>query len=70
MLITKEQQEALVHNYIKSGRNLDECVGFIDGVEKAMELITRLYEQQLKTNKSKYKSKTNENLHNHVSNNS
>ena len=67
MLITKEQQEAIVHNYIKSGRNLDECVGFIDGVEKTMELIERIYKES-ETNKSKYK--TNENLHSNLSDNS
>lgn len=42
MLITKEQQEALINNYIKSGRTMDECVGFIDGIEQVMELIKKL----------------------------
>tara|TARA_R110000868_G_scaffold103241_2_gene284360 strand:- start:4987 stop:5136 length:150 start_codon:yes stop_codon:yes gene_type:complete len=42
MLITKEQLEAIVNNYIKSGNNQDACIGFIDGVEKVMELITKI----------------------------
>ena len=66
MLITKEQQEALVHKYIKSGKSTDECIGFINGIEQTMELIERLYEEKLKTNKSK----TNENLHSNLSDNS
>ena len=37
MLITKEQQEAWVDNYIKAKHTQDECIGFIDGIEKAME---------------------------------
>lgn len=39
MIITKEQQEALINNYIKKGYNQDACIGFIDGVEKTMELV-------------------------------
>lgn len=42
MLITKEQQEALIANYNKEGHSRDECLGFIDGVGKTMELIIRL----------------------------
>jgi hypothetical protein len=42
MLITKEQLTALIVNYIKSGNNQDACVGFMDGVEKVMELITKI----------------------------
>jgi hypothetical protein len=57
MLITKEQQEALVHKYINEKHNTDECIGFIDGVYEAMKLIERIYKES-ETNKSKYKSKT------------
>ena len=40
MLITKEQQQALIINYIKkNGANRDSCSGFMDGVEAIMELI-------------------------------
>ena len=42
MIITKEQQEALISNYVKQKHNQDECIGFIDGVEKLMELINKL----------------------------
>jgi hypothetical protein len=69
MLITKESQEALVHNYLKRGYSTDQNIGFIDGVEKAMELIERIYKES-EINKSKYKSKTNENLHSNLSDNS
>ena len=41
MLITKEQQEALINNYAKENHSQDECLGFIDGVEKAMELVEK-----------------------------
>jgi hypothetical protein len=42
MLITKEQQEALINNYVKEKHSQDEVMGFIDGVHKTMELIIRL----------------------------
>lgn len=42
MLITKEQQEALVNNYIKAGHSQDECIGFIDGLNKMLEQVSSL----------------------------
>lgn len=42
MIITKEQQEALINNYIKEKHSNDECIGFIDGVEEIMNLISVL----------------------------
>lgn len=42
MLITKEHQEALISNYNKQGHSQDECLGFIDGIGKLMELIIKL----------------------------
>ena len=42
MLITKEQQEALIDNYIKEGHNIDECTAFIDGLVKTIELLERI----------------------------
>ena len=42
MLITKEQQEALVDKYIREKNNQDECIGFIDGLAAMLELIERL----------------------------
>jgi hypothetical protein len=67
MLITKESQEALIHNYIKRGYSTDQNIGFIDGVHETMELIERIYKES-EINKSKYK--TNENLHSNLSDNS
>ena len=42
MIITKEQQEALVDKYIKEKHNQDECVGFIDGLNAMLELISKI----------------------------
>jgi hypothetical protein len=42
MLITKEQQEALLTNYINSGKSQDECIGFMDGMEQLITLIAKL----------------------------
>ena len=42
MLITKEQQEALVDNYIKANHSGAEILGFMDGLEALMDLIERL----------------------------
>lgn len=39
MIITKEQQESWIMNYINDGHSQDECIGFIDGVEKAMSVL-------------------------------
>lgn len=39
MLITKEQQEAWVDAYVKEKHNSDECIGFIDGVNKALDVV-------------------------------
>jgi hypothetical protein len=42
MLITKEQQEALICKYIKEKHNQDECIGFIDGIEAILELLIKI----------------------------
>jgi len=42
MIITKEQQEALISNYVKQKRSTDECIGFIDGINATIELINKL----------------------------
>lgn len=39
MIITKEQQEAWIDAYVKQGHTQDECIGFIDGIEKAMSIV-------------------------------
>lgn len=41
MLITIEQQQALIDNYAKT-HNTREVIGFIDGLEALMDLIKRL----------------------------
>jgi hypothetical protein len=43
MIITKEQLEALISNYSKD-HSVDEICGFIDGIHKVMELITKINE--------------------------
>lgn len=42
MLITKEQQEAILNNYIKAKHSTDECVGFMDGMVAMLDLVSRL----------------------------
>lgn len=42
MLITKEQQEALLDNYIKANHSGAEIMGFIDGLEALMDLIEKI----------------------------
>jgi ketol-acid reductoisomerase len=42
MLITKEQQEALLDKYIRENHNTDECIGFIDGMNALFELISNI----------------------------
>lgn len=42
MLITKEQQEAILNNYIKAKHSADECVGFIDGMVAMLDLVSKL----------------------------
>ena len=42
MLITKEQQEAIVNKYVKEKHSTDECIGFIDGINATIELINSI----------------------------
>ena len=42
MIISKEQQEAWISNYVKEKHNQDECIGFIAGIEKIMSVINSL----------------------------
>ena len=42
MIVTKEQQEALLSNYIKEKHSQDECIGFIDGINAILELFARI----------------------------
>ena len=48
MLITKEQQEALVQNYMNENHTTDECIGFVDGINKTLELIEKINESKSK----------------------
>ena len=42
MILTKSQQEKIVEKYIKEKHNIDECAGFIDGINATIELINKL----------------------------
>jgi hypothetical protein len=42
MLVTREQQEAVLNNYVNQGKNYDECQGFIDGMEAMFNLIAQI----------------------------
>ena len=39
MLVTKEQQEEWLNAYIKEGHSMDCCMGFIDGIDKALSYM-------------------------------
>ena len=42
MIITKEQQEAWVRNYIDKGEfSLDKYIGFTDGIQKAFSVVNK-----------------------------
>lgn len=53
MLITKEQQQALIDGYIKAKHNQDECSGFIDGVEAIMKLVSDIEGQRTFTDRQR-----------------
>lgn len=42
MILTKEQQEAILEKYAKDNHNTDECIGFVDGINATIELINKL----------------------------
>jgi hypothetical protein len=42
MIVTKEQQEKMLNKYIKEKHNTDECSGFVDGINAALELVNKL----------------------------
>ena len=46
MLITKEHQESMVEKYKNAGRNFDECIGFIDGMNAMLELVAKKMQQR------------------------
>ena len=41
MIITKEQQEVWVNAYVKEKHTADECIGFIDGVNKVLDVVNK-----------------------------
>lgn len=47
MLVTKEQREALLNDYIKQGRTQAECSGFIDGMYAMYALMCELRLKEL-----------------------
>lgn len=47
MIITKEQQEALVDKYIREKHSQDECIGFIDGLNAMLELISKIEQRRI-----------------------
>tara|TARA_R110002033_G_scaffold44181_1_gene86759 strand:- start:1866 stop:1991 length:126 start_codon:yes stop_codon:yes gene_type:complete len=40
MILTKEQQEAMLKEYMKT-HTTDECSGFIDGINAIIKLINK-----------------------------
>jgi len=45
MIITKEQQEVIIDKYIKENPSTDSLVGFMEGMNAAMELMDKLMKQ-------------------------
>ena len=41
MIITKEQQEAWIRNYINQKHSQDEAIGFIDGIKCVIEIVSK-----------------------------
>jgi hypothetical protein len=41
MLITKEQQEAWLSQYLKENHTSEECIGFVDGINKAFDFVNK-----------------------------
>ena len=58
MLLSKEQQESWVNVYIKEGHNFDECVGFMEGIEKALSYMQEKMKPQDSSNTTSQKFAT------------
>jgi len=52
MIITKEQQEALVENYRRKGRNEFECMGFAEGLNEMLNIIDKKLKEKQDENKN------------------
>lgn len=50
MIVTKEEQEKLVDKYVKSKKTTSECVGFIDGIIAALDLVDKKMRSDLLKN--------------------
>ena len=49
MLITREQQEALLTKYVNEKHSTDECIGFTDGMKAMLELISKIENEKQKS---------------------
>lgn len=45
MIITLEQQQAVVESYAKQGKNLDQIDGFTDGMNEMFKLIQQIQQR-------------------------
>lgn len=54
MLITKEQQEALVDKYVSENHNADQCIGFIYGINAILELISKIDNHNKENDEQEY----------------
>ena len=57
MIITKEHQESWVNAYVKEKHTTDECSGFIDGIEKALNFVQEKMKPTQKQKLEEYKLK-------------
>jgi cob(I)alamin adenosyltransferase len=52
MIITREQQEKILANYMKTHSTI-ECTGFVDGINATIELINKIKKDQDEAIKTK-----------------
>lgn len=48
MIVTKEEQEKLVSDYVKSKKTTSECCGFIDGIIATLEMVDKKMKNETK----------------------
>ena len=58
MIVSKEFQEKIVNDYLKNN-STEKTQGFIDGINKAFELIDKILKENKNEKKSYRKSKRN-----------
>ena len=42
MIVTREQQQAILQKYVLEDHNASECIGFVDGINATLELVNEI----------------------------